>query len=578
MVHFDRDPFAVYGTHITLNYCVGEEWNVMGNSREDGIYLQSENSFTIGGSVGRFALIKDGVEITYEGSIVPGKMTLEAPDALVEATYDGENTLRFRGKGCSLEFQLFFKFLDMPCILQYDKDHICVSSNAERTQLVLSAISGALTIPDYQSPTWVGQSKRSVFIGGNGNASDNDWEWELAVESYIGTWLQKTEYVRSFDECVSYWKESFDRFYEGFSGISNKYSEAVHEAVYLLWSGCVSAAGYIKRDQIYMSRRRMRNFWSWDHCMNAISLADVHPNLAWDQMCIPFDLQDEQGRLPDSMNDHDVVWVYTKPPIHGAALLEMIRKGSVSEEQIKWLYPRLSKWTEYWTTYADWDRNGLCQYENGNTSGWDNCTYFSIDGPFESPELNGYIALQMEALSVMADMQGLQEEAVSWKSKSEQMVQRIVDHFWDGERLYVHQTVTGKEAEGADSLLPFLTLYLGHRLPDDVFRKLSDSLFEEGRFVTPYGLASEGMKSPFFGDNSYWRGSIWPITVYMVVVGLLDGGDAERAKQLAESLVSVMAREGFAENFSPIDGRGLCDHAYTWSASVFLEFVRIFEL
>lgn len=560
MLDFYRDPFAVYGTFITLNYCVKETWDYSVAPRETGLYLQNEASPVRGGNVGRFAILRDGKELDYRGEFRPGLLRLSADGAYVEVTYDNDRTMRFRGKGCEFEFQMTYKFLDMPGLLTYGENRCYMNSNNERTQLMFTALTGRLSVSPL-SPE-LREGVRSIRISSNS-------EWELAMESFTGVW-QERDYPRSFEECAQFWEAHYQEFCKGFGGVAEKYQEALRDAAYILWSATVKKNGLMKRDAIYMSRRRMRNLWSWDHCYNAMSLADVHPDLAWDQLCIPFDFQDEFGRMPDSMNMNDVNWTFTKPPIQGSTLTEMLKHGKISDEQLEWLYPRLALATEYWFKYSDWDGDGLCQYENGNSSGWDNCTYFTIDGPFESAELAGFLVLQMEALAAVADRLGKTREAGLWRQRAAAHVDALVEHFWDGTQMRVLQSGTHIQAENCDSLLPFLVLFLGHRLPKAVFDKLVEELTTPGRFITPYGIATEGMGSPWFGDDSYWRGSIWPTPMHMLITGLYDGGEKELAIKLAQDFCDNVVKEGFAENFSPIDGRALCDTAYTWTASVFI--------
>ena len=91
-------------------------------------------------------------------------------------------------------------------------------------------------------------------------------------------------------------------------------------AAYLLWSTTVTAQGFLTRPSILMSKHWMDKVWSWDHCFNAIALAESHPELAWDQFLAVFDHQDERGALPDSVAHSEVLYNFVKPPIHGWAL------------------------------------------------------------------------------------------------------------------------------------------------------------------------------------------------------------------------------------------------------------------
>ena len=91
-------------------------------------------------------------------------------------------------------------------------------------------------------------------------------------------------------------------------------------AAYVLWSAAVSPAGFLSRPAVLMSKHWMDKVWSWDHCLNALALAEGVPELAWHQYRLPFDHQDPAGALPDSVAHSEVLYNFVKPPIHGWAL------------------------------------------------------------------------------------------------------------------------------------------------------------------------------------------------------------------------------------------------------------------
>ena len=47
-------------------------------------------------------------------------------------------------------------------------------------------------------------------------------------------------------------------------------------------------------------------------------------------------------------------------------------------------------------------------------------------------------------------------------------------------------------------------------------------------------------------------------------------GEEDLAGEIALKFVRLCDREGFAENFDAVTGKGLRDPAYTWTSSVFL--------
>jgi glycogen debranching enzyme len=94
------------------------------------------------------------------------------------------------------------------------------------------------------------------------------------------------------------------------------------------------------------------------------------------------------------------------------------------------------------------------------------------------------------------------------------------------------------------------------------------------RFFTAYGFATESPASPFYRDNGYWRGPIWAPSTMLMIDGLEKCGEATLAQEAARRFVAMTANSGFAENFDARTGEGLCDLAYTWTASVALVLAR----
>jgi glycogen debranching enzyme len=135
--------------------------------------------------------------------------------------------------------------------------------------------------------------------------------------------------------------------------------------------------------------------------------------------------------------------------------------------------------------------------------------------------------------------------------------------------LFRHHTGDHAIAEG-DSLVAFMPLLLGRRLPADVLRTLIAGLADPGRFLTPHGLATESPRSPLYRSNGYWRGPIWAPSTQLIVSALDGVGETKLAREVSRRFCTTFAKSGSAENYDALTGEGLCDRAYTWTASAFL--------
>jgi glycogen debranching enzyme len=177
----------------------------------------------------------------------------------------------------------------------------------------------------------------------------------------------------------------------------------------------------------------------------------------------------------------------------------------------------------------------------------------------------------MEMLARLARRLGRAEAAETWQVRSREMLAKLVKHLWDGRR-FVVLNAEGRIAERSDSIFGSLPIVLGRRLPGEVRAGL---VAEIRRHVTEWGLATEHPGSPLYEKAGYWRGPIWAPPTLIVVEGLRDAGEAELAADIAGRYCRLCQKSGFAENFDALSGEPLCDPAYTWTASVFLEMFRI---
>jgi len=314
----------------------------------------------------------------------------------------------------------------------------------------------------------------------------------------------------------------------------------------------------------------MTNVWSWDNCFNAMALVYKNPELAWDQFMLLIDNQDKSGVFPDSLNDKSMMWNFCKPPIHGWSLRWMMeRTDFINKQRLKEVYEPLCRWTQWWFKYRDDDHDGIPQYNHGNDSGWDNSTVFDEGVPIEGPDLCAYLIIQMDTLSEIASKLGEKNDAKNWKSRADELLEKMLAHSWRGDGFVAPRSGDHHVAE-SDSLLLFLPIILGPRLPEGVLTELVVGLSKKGRFLTEHGLTTESLKSPLYQANGYWRGPIWAPSTMIIVEGLAAAAKKEFARKISLKFCDMVARSGMAENFDALTGTGLRDPAYTWTSSVLL--------
>ena len=406
----------------------------------------------------------------------------------------------------------------------------------------------------------LGRSTRGVQLGGHE-------PWDVAIEEYRTT---RAPYVRSgsFGEVHEAAERKFTAFAARVAPFSGPEAPAAELAAYVLWSATVSPRGFLTRPSVLMSKHWMDKVWSWDHCFNALALAEGFSDLAWDQYMSVFDHQDDGGALPDSVTHSEVLYNFVKPPIHGWALQRLRRQlgRPLTDSDLSDVYTRLSAWTCFWLTERRAPGHVLPHYQHGNDSGWDNATSFADERLIETADLAAFLILQLETLAGLAVEVGRAEESATWTAYADELMTAMLTDLWDGER-FIARSVTSGRRWSSDSLLDLMPIVLGERLPEPVRECLATAI---ARHQAPAGLATEKTTSPLYQSDGYWRGPVWAPSTVLIEDGLRRAGYGALADDVSLRFRRVCERSGFAENFDALSGEGLRDRAYTWTASAYL--------
>lgn len=114
-------------------------------------------------------------------------------------------------------------------------------------------------------------------------------------------------------------------------------------------------------------------------------------------------------------------------------------------------------------------------------------------------------------------------------------------------------------------------------LPEAIGRRLvEEHLLDPAQFWLPVPPPSVAASDPVFaaedkfllGLRRYWRGPTWVNSAWLVWLGLVRLGYAERANELARRLAGAVASEGLREYYNPYTGRGMGAVQFGWSTLV----------
>lgn len=494
----------------------------------------------------------------FTATATPSLLCLASPDSLVEICMPEPHIIRFRGRGAGLRLSVP-PTPEVAFALPWRDGGWIFNSLGAGFRLLLRPLSGRLVV----DAPWAPQGSAGATFDA---VPDTTGEFDLLVEDFlVSPRLADAGPRPAFEEDCA----SVDRDFRDFRGrMPGGGAPRADEAAYVCWSSIVEPEGEITRPAMLMSKNRMAGVWSWDHCFNALALSRGLPSLARDQLLVIFDHQDEGGALPDAIFDRRVVWNFVKPPVHGWAIGRMLNQGSLDRPMIEEIYERLGRWTDFWFSAKDFDGDGVPQYDHGNDSGWDNASVFVQRPPIEAPELCAFLVIQMDTLGQLAEALGKRSAARVWRDRAAAFLGRALSHLTRGETM-VPITSGSHGAVPSLSLLPYLQLLLGERLPAASRGALIRSLFGGG-FLTEWGLATESTRSPLYRSDGYWLGPIWAPSTLLMVDALKACGEAETARDVAQRFLALAERSGFPENYDALTGEALRDRPFTWTASVYL--------
>lgn len=547
-------PFSRFGRALTLS-----SMRVPDGDGVRAIYLRSVRGGDERKSLGTFCslsvedLAGEVHEVTW--TLTPSKLsgTIDG-GGFVEFAFGTGERLHLRGGNCVLRLALQGSRYDYAVDLPDGRP--CVVSARENFKFIPSASLGKVAV----TGDWTRDHSENVVVSFSGSS-----HFEGLIDGFVSVPSGAPEDTFAAAEAGA--REEFEAWLARTPAAPANQAEARQVAAYLLWANTVTAFGRLTRPAIYMSKNHMINIWSWDNAFSALGVAGIDPQLAFEQFAAIFDHQDASGLLPDYVNDKDVAFSFTKPPVHGWALSLIAEQHPdfLTTERRDYLSKAIGKQVTYWLTRARPNEQVLPAYVHGNDSGWDNATFFAAGGPVETPDLSTFLILACEQLAAMAQ-DGVERQ--NWSNTTERLYALLIERLWTGKTFTARRPV-GEIDVGSDSLIQFMPLLLGKRL-DPIIAATLIARLKAGAYITQWGPATESPDSPLYEDDGYWRGPIWAPTTYLLWDGLRRQGELALAAEVAKRFCALANRSGMAENFDALTGRGLRDRAFAWTSAVYL--------
>ena len=350
-----------------------------------------------------------------------------------------------------------------------------------------------------------------------------------------------------YEEGLANVTRDWETFLANIPVLPGKYEALRPHAAYCLWSYLVRPYEMIRRELLYMGRFGPAS--QWQHTFQAVAYGH-NTGCGWDQLLNPFERQNDNGQLPDFYDDFRSFQSTIRPPLQGWTLKELRRLGyydAIPKAELAAFYPKLKAWSDWFDAnrFSD-SADGLPHYEQSDESGMEDGSTFRESCCMVTPDLPTYLILLYEELGNLAADLGMEPGVrESWYRKAAALQEKLIEKLWNGE-CFVSHTMEGREIERDYGILGYLPVLLGHRLPEEILRKLVADLKKEGYILCDCGFDKEKTIARDLcdvGANSV-RGYCYQPFNLLLISGLFDCGEVELAREAANRFCGAMLENG----------------------------------
>lgn len=519
--------------------------------------------------------IYNGEEVPYSVSADFSTIRIKSLYGYTEFCIAEDNLLRIRGEGIAL--QLTATPVHHESAKPEENGCFEVDFGGMNEKFLMIPVKGSLDVDaPYRYLEFGVKSVKIQFLPPEGETV-----FEGAIQRFCSNIKPRKDF-EPFESCVSTVQKDFEDWCKKLPDVPDKYHEVFLQTAYMIWSNVMQLRGSDSPEMICVDRSNNAAAFSWQQSYQAV----VHSKdiqFAWKLLLSIFQYQDEAGQLPDSVNDCIAAYQTCKAPIQGLAIdwiMNHCDLSSITQKQYELLYEPLGKWTNWWFEYRDRDHDGLPAYDHGDESGSDDNTLFRKGIPVSAPDLAAYLALQMDVLSRLAHALGREDESRCWKSRTEELIQKMLKTYWNGESFIARQGMHMENEVDCEALQAYVPLILGDRLPKQVRQTMIAKLCEEDKFFTPYGLATEALDSTRMELSYAWtRGTINAPNQFVMTIALGNCGETELASKVANAYCDNLAKYGPTQHFNPFTGAPVDPFGFfqlqyqpwtSWASCVFL--------
>ena len=292
----------------------------------------------------------------------------------------------------------------------------------------------------------------------------------------------------------------------------------------------------------------------------------------------------------------------SQPPV-GAYIVLKNYERNADIEQLRWAYPRLRKWHEWWLAdrgdgqpWRDGNHNGLLEWgsDRGGTysvggrgflvqakweSGMDDSPMYddvaynpkTYTMELDDVGLNSLYALDAECLAKIAAILGYEDDKRRFVAEYDRVKSLVRKLLWNEQDGIFENRYWDGHFSRRLSPTNFYPLLAGIATPAQAKRMVREHLLNSREFWGKYVIPTISRNDPAFQDQYYWRGDIWGPTNYLVYQGINRYGEDEVALEFAEKshdlfMEDWQRQQRTNEQYYAWGGSAGGDVHYTWGA------------